>query len=126
MEEFLKKIGALLRFRPKVSPTIPFPLIFLSAQRSGLSALNIAMKVLAKKKELGLPVGNYEDGSANANDLMWLAFAQATVSEIQENGKITVVIPPGTQLIASGGNAGGPIVVYGTTTTPTTGYAVMQ
>ena len=126
MEEFLKKIGALLRIRPKVSPVIPFPLIFLSAQRSGMSPLNIAMKVLAKKKELGIPVGNYEDGSANLDDILWLELAKAMVSEIQENGKITVVIPPGTQLIASGGNAGGPIVVYGTTTAPTTGYAVMQ
>ena len=75
---------------------------------------------------MGLPVGNYEDGSANVNDILWLEAMKAIVAEIQENGKITVVIPPGTQLIASGGNAGGPIVVYGTTTTPTTGYAVMQ
>jgi len=82
--------------------------------------------MLAKKKELGLPVGNYEDGSANVNDILWLEFAKATVAEIQENGKITVVIPPGTQIVASGGNAGGPIVVYGTTTAPTTGYAIMQ
>ncbi len=126
MEEFLKMLAKLLKVRPKASPAVPPPAILLTSTRPGMSPLNIAMKVLAKKKELGLPVGNYEDGSANANDIMWLEFAKAVVAEIQESAKTTVVIPPGTQIVASGGNAGGPVVSYGNTITLTTGYAVIQ
>lgn len=126
MEEFLKMLSKLLKIRPKVAPTIPGPLILLSQNRPGMSALNVAMRIQAKKAELGLPVGNYEDGSANHNDIIILETCKQLIAEFQENSKITVIIPPGTQVIASGGNAGGPVVCYGNTITPTTGYAVIQ
>lgn len=126
MQSFIDKIGSILNFTPTVTPTIPTPLIMLSSTRTGMSPLNIAMRVLAKKKELGLPVGSYDDGSANSNDIIILEICKQLVAEIQENAKITVVIPPGTQVIASGGNAGGPVVSYGNTITFTTGYAVVQ
>lgn len=108
------------------APTIPFPLILLSSSRSGMSPLAVALRVLAKKKELGLTVGNYADGSANSNDIIILEICKQIIAEIQESARITVVIPAGTQVVASGGNAGGPVVAYGNTITPTTGYAIMQ
>lgn len=126
MEEFLKKLALLLKIRPKVAPTIPGPAILLSQNRPGMSPINVAMRVLAKKKELGLPVGNYDDGTANYNDIIILEIVKQVIAEIQESAKVTVFVPPGTQVVTSGGNAGGPVVSYGNTITPTTGYAVIQ
>jgi hypothetical protein len=126
LQNFLNKIGKVLSLSSNIAPTIPFPLIMLSASRPGMSYTSVALRVLAKKKELGLAVGNYDDGTANHNDLIILEIVKQVIAEIQEKAKVTVVIPPGTQVIASGGNAGGPVVAYGTTITPTTGFAIVQ
>ncbi len=105
---------------------IPQPLVALSKTRGGMSALRAANKVLEKKKELGLPTGNLADGSANFDDILWYTAIKAIMDEITNEAKISSTSIPGTQIIASGGNAGGPIVVYGSTTTFADGGTIIE
>jgi hypothetical protein len=127
MKEILEKLNNLLSFKgAKIKPPIPSPMILMSKFRNGLSPLKITYAILAKKKQLGLPTGNFEDGTANYDDIMIKEIVTQVVKALQEDARITIAIPPGTQLVASGGNAGGPIVVYGTTSTITTGGGVIE
>lgn len=104
---------------------IPKPLVVLSDTRNGMSAIRAAEKVLVKKRELGLPTGNLTDGSANDDDILWYTAIKAIIDEITTEAKITSTAAPGTQIVASGGNAGGPIVVYGSTTTFANGGTII-
>jgi hypothetical protein len=105
---------------------IPQPLVALSKTRGGMSSLRAANKVLEKKKELGLPTGNLADGSANFDDILWYTAIKAIIDEITNEAKISSTSIPGTQMVASGGNAGGPVVVYGATTTFADGGTIIE
>jgi hypothetical protein len=116
MKAILNKISKLLDFNiGRVKPPVPPPIILMSQTRSGLSPLKITQAILAKKKELGLPTGNLDDGSVNYDDIIIKEIVTQIIKAIQEDARITVVIPPGTPLIASGANAGGPILTHGAT-----------
>jgi hypothetical protein len=105
---------------------VPQPLTTLTQFRGGMSALRAANKVLEKKKELGIPTGNLTDGSANDDDILWYTAIKAILHEISVESRITTTILPGTQVVASGGNVGGPIVVYGSTVTFGQGGTVIE
>jgi hypothetical protein len=105
---------------------VPQPLTTLTQFRGGMSALRAANKVLEKKKELGIPTGNLTDGSANDDDILWYTAIKAILHEISVESRITTTILPGTQVVAAGGNVGGPIVVYGSTVTFGQGGTVIE
>lgn len=48
------------------------------------------------------------------------------VNALLTKAKIEVAIPPGTTVQASGGNAGGPIIVIGTTLTLSKGEGIIR
>jgi hypothetical protein len=109
------------------APKIAKPIIVNSQFRTGLSALKIANNVLQKKRELGLPTGNYEDGTANFNDIIIKEIIDQILIAIQEDAKITISIPPGSPVTASGiGGDGVPVVVQGATTAFQSGGAIIQ
>ncbi len=105
---------------------IPKPLVPLSNTRNGMSAIRATEKVLMMKRELGLPTGNLTDGTANHDDILWYTAIKAIIDEITNEAKITTTSIPGTQVAASGGNAGGPIVVYGATTSFSDGGVIIS
>jgi hypothetical protein len=105
---------------------IPPPLVTLTKTRSGMSALRAANKVLEKKRELGIPTGNLTDGSANYDDILWYTAVKAILDEISIEARISSCDLPGTQVVAAGANAGGPVVVYGSTTTFSIGGTIIE
>jgi hypothetical protein len=105
---------------------LPQPLVYLATHRNGMSAIRATEKVLVKKRELGIPTGNLEDGSANDDDILWYTAIKAIIHEITTEAKITSTSIPGTQVTAAGGNVGGPIVVQGTTITFSEGASVIS
>jgi len=127
LKDTIQTISNILSIKelPNVG-TIPPQLAALSKSRGGMSALRAANKVLEKKKELGLPTGNLTDGSANYDDILWYTAIKAIMDEITNEAKISSTSIPGTQLVASGGNAGGPIVVYGATTSFSDGGTIIE
>jgi hypothetical protein len=108
-------------------PPIPAPLILTGVpKRSGISPTRIATRIISRKSEAGLPVGVLPSGSINPEEVMWRIAVEEIIKEIQENGIITVVIPPGISLTAAGTSPSGPVNVVGSTTTYSKGYAVIQ
>jgi hypothetical protein len=127
LENAISTLKNILSIKPPPNfGIVPPPLVVLSKTRGGMSALRAANKVLEKKKELGIPTGNLTDGSANYDDILWYTAMKAIIDEITNEARITSVDNPGTQVIASGGNSGGPVVVYGATTFFSDGGAIIE
>jgi hypothetical protein len=127
LESRLNELNDILSIKsPPNLGSIPKEVVVLAKTRGGMSAFRAANKVYEKKKELGLPTGNLPDGSANFDDILWLAFAEAIIEEITVHSKITSTSSPGIQIVAAGGNAGGPIVVNGQSITFSDGASIIE
>ena len=108
-------------------PPIPTPLILTGVPlRMGLSATKIASNIIKKRAELGLPVGVLPSGAQNPDILMETARVEAIIDAIQQDGIISIAIPPGIPLSAAGISPAGPVTVFGATISPFRGYGVMQ
>lgn len=118
----------ILKLQTKGTPTtIPSPLIIAGgSSKPGLSPTKIASRIITRKSEAGLPVGALPSGGVSPDELMERIRVEEIIRAIQEDAVITVAIPPGTTINASGVNAGGPVSVFGSTITITTAYAVIQ
>lgn len=109
------------------TPPVPVPLILLGVpKRSGLSPIKIASKIIARKAEAGLSVGVLPSGVISPDEIMERIRIEEIIKAIQEDGIITVGIPPGTTLTAAGISPAGPVTVFGSTIVYTMGYGIMQ
>lgn len=107
--------------------TVPSPLILAGAQtRPGLSATKIASTIIQRKSEAGLPIGALPSGGVSPDEIMERIRIEEIIKAIQEDAKLTIAIPPGTTLTAAGASPSGPVTVFGSTITITTGYGVIQ
>lgn len=95
--------------------TIPAILLICSAiMRPGLSPMTIAAKIIRRQAEIGAPVGAAADGSSNLSEAMELIRVQEIVSALKMDSRVQVGLPiGGIQILATGSNGGGPIVVMG-------------
>jgi hypothetical protein len=127
LEAGINTLNDILSIKPPPNlGAIPAPVVVLAKTRTGMSSLRAANKVLEKKKELGLPTGNLADGSANLDDILWYTAIKAIIDEITIHAQVTSSSLPGTQMVAAGGNAGGPVTVYGSTTTFSDGSTIIS
>ena len=94
--------------------------------REGLSAIDIASRIIERKKEIGIDIGPLPSGSDNIELRMEIIRVEEIVNALLTKAKIEVAIPPGTQITATGGNAGGPIVVQGATITISKGEGIIR
>ncbi len=108
-------------------PPIPVPLILVGVpQRSGLSAIKIATRIIARKSEAGLPVGVLPTGNSNPDEIMERIRIEEIIRALQEEAVISVAVPPGITLSAAGISPSGPVTVFGSTITFIKGYGVIQ
>jgi hypothetical protein len=128
MESIIGGFQKILSIQTVGSPTkVPSPLIlFGSPLKSGLSPTKIASRIIARKSEAGLPVGTLPSGGVSPDELMERIRIEEIIKALQEDALITVVIPPGTTLTAAGTSPAGPVTVFGTTITLTSGYGIIQ
>lgn len=127
LDSLLNSIKTALKInQPKNIGNLPSEIVVLSRQRNGMSVIRATNKVLEMKRNLGLPTGNLEDGTLNSDDILWKTVIEAIIEEITEHAKITTAITAGQQVVASGANAGGPIVVYGQTITNGIGGTIIE
>ena len=94
--------------------------------REGLSAIDIASKIIERKKEVGIGIGALPSGAENIELKMETIRVEEIVNALLTKAKIEVAIPPGTVIQASGGNAGGPIFVVGSTVTISKGEGIIR
>lgn len=128
IEVILSGFEKILRLESAGTPTpIPTPLIFIGVpRRQGLSPIKIASKIISRKSEAGLPVGVLPSGETNPEEIMWRIAVEEIIKAIQQDAVVTVSIPPGLTLTASGISPAGPVTVFGTTITFASGYATIQ
>ena len=99
------------------APQVPTVLISGGAKlRPGLSAELIASKIIRRQSEAGAPVGILPSGSENISELMEVIRVEEIIKAILEDARIDVAVDVGIPVQAVGGNAGGPVVCIGTTT----------
>lgn len=94
--------------------------------REGLSAIDIASRIIERKKEIGIGIGPLPSGAENIDLQMEVIRVEEIVNALLTKAKIEVAIPPGTQITATGGNAGGPIVVQGATIQISKGEGIIR
>lgn len=112
-------IAAILKRAFKVqTPLIPLTKeeILIGVKfREGLSSIDIASRIIERKKALGIDIGPLASGSENIDLMMEVIRIEEIVNAIKTKMKIEAAFPPGVSITASGGNAGGPILVEGQT-----------
>ena len=102
---------------PKKLKTLPTgSILFGTKFRGGLSSIDIASRIIERKKEIGIDIGPLPSGGKNIDLQMEVIRVEEIVNALLTNAVIEIEIPPGIQLTAAGGNAGGPIIVQGATT----------
>lgn len=106
---------------------IPPPLLLVGANaRSGLSARNIASRIISRQSEAGAPVGPMADGSKNVSEAMEVIRIEEIINALITEAKIEIIVPPGVPIVGVGGNAGGPVVVQGATTSYGQGSGIIR
>lgn len=115
-------------FKPStpLQPISKEEILIGSKFREGLSAIDIASKIIERKKEIGVGIGPLPSGSENIDLQMEIIRVEEIVNALLTKAKIEIAIPPGTLVTAAGGNAGGPIVVQGATITITKGEGIIR
>ncbi len=115
-------------FKPStpLQPITKQEILVGSKFREGLSAIDIASKIIERKKEIGVGIGPLPSGAQNIDLQMEVIRVEEILNALLTKAKIEVAIPPGTLIQAQGGNAGGPIVVVGTTTSISKGEGIIR
>ena len=106
---------------------VPTPLILIGVpMRSGLSPIKIASRIIARKGEAGLSVGVLPSGAVNPDEIMERIRMEELINALQQEAIISVAIPPGISLTATGISPTGPVSVFGSTIIFSKGYGIIQ
>lgn len=108
-------------------PPIPVVLILSGVpRRPGLSPIKIASRIITRKSEAGIPVGALPSGGASPDEIMERIRIEEIVKALQEEALITIGVPPGIPIVASGIGPAGPVSVAGMTMFYAKGYGIIQ
>jgi hypothetical protein len=114
---------------PKTPLTpIPPPLLLIGANlRVGMTASEIASRIISRQSEAGLIVGDVFGDGPNTAQAMELIRIQEIIDSLLNEAKIEVAIPPGTSVTTIGvGNLGIPVISNGVTTNIAIGSGVIR
>ena len=128
MSNVLKTLKAAFSVPRTPVESLPPQLILIGAKlKPGLSARNIASRVIARQSETGAPVGDVFSENSNMMESMIVVVVEEIVSALQLDAKIEIVIPPGVQVTTTGlGNMGGPVISQGATTNIAVGEGIIR
>lgn len=117
-------------FKIQVTPAtpIPPPLLMIGAElRPGLSARNIASRIIQRQSEAGAPQGDIFSEDNNISEAMETIRVQEIVNAIQTEAKVEITIPPGVQTASVGvGNYGAPVISQGATINIASGDGIIR
>jgi len=119
-------INRILNINTSSVTAIPTPLILAGASnRSGLSAIKIASRIIARKGEAGLSVGTLSTGEIAPDEIMERIRVEEIIKAFQEEAIVLVAIPAGITLQAAGTSPSGPVTVLGSTITLSGGKGII-
>lgn len=110
------------------TPQIP-PLLVLAGSelKDGLSAREVAKRIILSQAEAGAPIGQLPTGEDSVAEKMEYVRVREIFEHLITNAVFQVVIPAGIPVQAYGVGADGvPVTVNGVTTTPAIGYAIIR
>lgn len=115
IESICDSISSVLEKARAPIATIPAILLICSAiKRPGLSAMMIASRIIKRQSEAGAPFGAAADGSANVAEAMERIRVEEMVNALKMESRVQIGMPiGGVQIMATGANSGGPVVVNG-------------
>lgn len=115
IESICNSISNVLEKARAPIATIPAILLICSAiKRPGLSAMMIASRIIKRQSEAGAPFGAAADGSANIAEAMERIRVEEMVNALKMESRVQIGMPiGGVQIMATGANSGGPVVVNG-------------
>jgi len=107
---------------------LPPPLLLAGGQlRPGVTATEVAARIISRQSESGALVGDVFADGDNIAQAMELIRIQEIMDSLLTEGKIEVIIPPGIPVQTLGiGNLGAPVASFGETTTFASGWGVLR
>lgn len=107
---------------------LPPPLILIGGTlRPGLSAKEIASRIISRQSESGRQVGNVFADGDNVEETMELIRIEEIIFSLLNESVVNVAIQPGTSVSTVGvGNLGIPVVSQGITTTIASGSGIIR
>ena len=107
---------------------LPPPLIMFGAKlRPGVSAKQVASRIISRQSESGRQVGDVFADGPNNEEAMELIRIEEIINSILTEAKVDVVIPPGVGVTTIGvGNMGAPVISNGVTTTMAIGDGIIR
>lgn len=115
----LQILSAAFKLQSTPATPIPPPLLMIGAQlRPGLSARNIASRIISRQSEAGAPAGDIFSEDNNVSEAMETIRVQEIISAILTESKVEVTVQPGSiQTTSLGvGNYGAPVSSTGMNT----------
>jgi hypothetical protein len=128
ISNILKLIIAAFNIPQQPAPPIPPQLILVGARlRPGLSAKQLASRIISRQSEAGLIVGDAFADGPNTTEAMEVIRAEEIINMIVTESRVDCVIDPGILVTTVGvGNLGIPVVSQGATTNMGQGVGVIS
>jgi hypothetical protein len=124
----LNVILSAFKIPKKPVTPLPPPLLLAGANlRAGITASEVASRIIARQSEAGLVIGDVFGDGPNKSEAMELIRIEEIVNTLLTECKVEIVIPPGVAVSTVGiGNMGAPVVSFGTTTNIAVGSGVLR
>lgn len=97
------------------------------ARRPGLSCIMSTGNIIQEISKKGIPTDDLPDGSPNLMNQMIASIVCETYRALKEDANVQIAIAPGSiNVVATGGNSGGPVVATGPNVNYVGGSALIQ
>ena len=128
LKNVLKIINTALSANKQPATTLPPPIILTGGKlRGGLSARDIAARIISRRSEAGLPSGDIFPNYPNSDEIMERIRIEEIITALLTESVVQVAIQPGQTVTGSGvGNLGAPIAVQGATTSIGSGSGIIS
>ncbi len=84
--------------------------------KPGMSAQQMARRIIELQQDAGVPIGNLPSGAENVAEKMERIRMEVITESLLENVKLSIVIPPGIPVQVLGICPAGPVIAAGSTT----------
>ncbi len=113
----LKLILSAFSLPQQPASTVPPQLIFIGAKmRTGMSAKNLASRIISRQSEAGLISGDVFADGANTHEAMEVIRMEEIVNMLTTEVRVNVSVDPGVKVTTVGtGNLGIPVISQGAT-----------
>lgn len=127
MSNVLSTLSSAFKLPNQPVTPLPPPLVMSGANmRTGLSAKDMASKIISRQSEAGAPVGDIYNSTESITEAMERIRAEEIVNALLTKSKVEIVVPAGIPVTATGANAAGPVVSQGATTNLAQGQGVLR